>query len=117
MWTERIKYLNTLEEIDDYVKNINCFHDYYMGNFTYDGTNAAICIEEPTKTTFKDGETGRVWDLEFTNITSIKIENDCIFKFLIKDTYINDEHLVLEFDQGYLKIKADKIILGIPKEL
>ena len=117
MWTERIKYLNNLEEIDAYLKYENCFHDYLIGDFSFDGNSASINIEEPTKNTFKNGETRKIWDLEINQIIDIKIENDCIFRFMIKDTYIDNEYFILELDQGYIKFKAKEIKLGIPKEL
>ena len=115
MWTERIRYINSINEIKDYVENMDCFHDYVFGHFDYDGNKACIMLETMPAKKDISNDNGLVWDFNFINVTSFYIDHDCYFRFFNKELVIEENEFIFELDQGMIRIKADNVTLGIPK--
>ena len=116
MWTKREKEIYTLAEIEEYVEEMDCFHDYMLGNVRYDSEKgfAEICIEtdhEPKKS----AEEGYVWNFEFEGIEEILFAIDVPLRGWVDEILIlDDKKVMFSLTSGCITISASKVKLGIP---
>ena len=117
MLTERERYITSIDEMNDYLESIDAFHDYRIGNIHYAGTEATITVEEIIPASHISESTGLVWAFEFENIKTIQIDSDCVLGFFIFEIRIENNSIIFDCTNGCIVINAEKIRLGIPKNL
>ena len=116
MWTERERYITSFEEIKEYLEQMDCFHDYRIGNVEYGGKLAKITVEEIVPAEHVSESTSSVWDFTITGIESYKMNCDCAFTWFLNEVTLEDDELVFNCTNGYVSIKAAEIKLGIPSK-
>ena len=114
MWTERERYIESFEEIREYLQDIDFFHEHRIGNVRYDGAEAKITVEEIITDKHISESAGSVWDFEIKGIVSFQMDCDCAFTYFLNEVIMDDEELVFNCTNGYIAIKATGIRLGIP---
>ena len=117
-WTEREKILTSYEEIVKYLEDEDYFHDYRIGNVSYDGNNADVTIEEVIPGAKIQDSTGLMWDCYFKGVTSFEMSVDAVMGFWICEVERgeNPNEIVFNFDSGFLGIAAEQIEFGIPSQ-
>ena len=116
MWTERERYLLDNDEISLYLEEKDSFHDYRVGNISYQGNQARITIEDDTPNRKLSDNKGLVWDFNFYDVECFTIESDCVVGFWIGEILVENEAFVFDCTNGAIIIKAKHVKLGIPKE-
>ena len=113
MWTEREKYLSSVEEIKTYIEQMDYFHDHRIGNIRYNGTEATITVEEIVDADNNAETAGNIWDFVINGIVKIQMDCDCAFTYFLNEITLEEE-LVFNCTNGYIAINAEMIKLGIP---
>ena len=114
MWTERDRYITSLEEITAYLDQMDCFHDHRIGNIHYDGKEAKITVEEIIPDKHISESAGAVWDFTVNDIESFQMDIDSAFACFLNEVTLIDGELVFNCTNGYVSIKANVVKLGIP---
>jgi hypothetical protein len=107
MWTAREKVFADIDEINQYLKNIDFFHDYKLGNVQFDKSAKNIFIEDCS-------ENALVWDFSFENVSEFEIKIDAVLASYVDEIRINNKLFELDLTNGYISFRADGLKLGIP---
>jgi hypothetical protein len=114
MWTEREKYIECFNEIQDYLETMDNFHDYRIGHLHYAERKATITVEEYIPNSHISKTAGLIWDFEFKNVEEFKIDNDCVLQGWITEINLENKEFVFGCTNGYIVIKAEQVKLGVP---
>ena len=117
---EENKYqaISGIDNVLQYLDDMDGFHDYPIGNLTYDGSTFSITIEEVLEgEDWPNESNGRVWMLEFSHVSDIDIEIDVPLGLWIDDINMNDDGaFVIQCNQGTVTILANSVELSAPVE-
>lgn len=116
MCTKRINELYTIKEIEDYLKLMDNFHDYQLGDIKYDSekSTAVFCVETEHKAINSSTE-GLVWNFSFEEIKTISVSMDVLLGSYIDEiTVDNESGIVFSLTNGSISVSTYKIKLGIP---
>ncbi|MCM1235981.1 MAG: hypothetical protein NC489_38310 [Ruminococcus flavefaciens] len=114
MWTEREKILCDIYDIDKYLKSMDYFHDYRLGNIQFNESANLITIEEDKNNI--DNQGAHVWDFTFELVSKLEIDMDLILTPYIYEIKIKDNEIFFELTNGYILVDAGGIKLGIPTQ-
>ena len=119
MWTPREKEIHTIEEIENYLKEVESFHDYRLGNFEYKSENSTASIFVETEHEAKNSSTdGLVWNFEFEWVENFSISMDTMIETWIDEITVKDgSEILFSFQNGYIAVSASKIKFGIPSKI
>lgn len=115
MWSERERYISSLEEIEEYLKEIDYFHDYRIGNIHYSNNQSVITVEEIIKTNDNTDDTGLIWDFKFEAVQNFEIYCDCVVGFYINEITIEGNRIIFNCDNGTIAVDTSHVQLGVPK--
>ena len=116
MWTERDKILTQTQEICAYLKEVEHFHDYVIGNLEYDGKTLGVVIEEDFLKTDRSNAPAMQWYMEFQGIEMIGFHCDCVFKFGLDEVVYEEGDFVLYGHAfGCIEVRAKQVRLETPK--
>ncbi len=111
--------IGNIDSILQYIESMDAFHDYPIGNISYDVSTSilSISIEEVLEgEDWPKESNGRVWFLNFGNIQDMKLDIDVPSGLWISDMYVNGSgYFVIEFDQGSIAVAPNAIELLVPK--
>lgn len=111
--------IGDINSILQYIESMGAFHDYPIGNISYDASSSilSISIEEVLEgEDWPKESNGRVWFLNFGNIQDMKLDVDVPAGLWISDIYVNESgYFVIEFDQGSIAVAPNAIELLVPK--
>ena len=115
-WTKRAEIKDNFQDIVEYLKSMDNFHDYRIGTVRYDGGSADITVEEVIPGSANKYNAGLVWDFHFEKITAFYFDVDCVMRFPILEVEPGDAPGEISFslDSGNISITAEEIKLGIP---
>ena len=112
MWTERDKVLDNVSEIVQYLDTVNSFHDYKLGNISFDGCNLIVMIEDAHT---KNNREAHIWNFTFNHVTQLYIDMDCVLRPFLTEVEIVGQSVIIGLTNGSISFNAIDIMLGIPK--
>lgn len=118
MWTPREKEIHTFKEIENYLKEVESFHDYRLGKFKYKSENSTANIFVETEHEAKNSSIdGLVWNFEFEEVENFAISMDTMIETWIDEITVEDGPIILfSLTNGYISVSASKVKLGIPSK-
>lgn len=116
MWTERERYIEHFNEIQDYLEYMDNFHDYRIGNLNFKDGEAEITVEEYIPNSHISETAGLIWNFKFKNIEEFEINSDCVLQWWIAEINLENKEFVFECTNGCIAIKAAQVKLGIPSQ-
>ena len=114
MWTERERYIEDFNEIQDYLDIMDNFHDYRIGNLYFKDREAEITVEEYIPNPHISETAGLVWNFKFKNVEESEMNIDCVLQFWITEINLENNKFVFECTNGCISIKAEQVKLGVP---
>ncbi|MCM1159953.1 MAG: hypothetical protein NC412_01910 [Roseburia sp.] len=114
MWTERERILCNKYDIEKYLKSVDYFHDYKLGNVQFNKSANLITIEEDKNSISNQG--AHIWDFTFELVLKLEIEMDSMLTPYIYEVKIDDNKILFELTNGYILVGASEIKLGIPTQ-
>ncbi len=117
MWTEREKELTDLINIEKYIDEMDNFHDYMIGDISYNSEKqeARICVETEHDVK-KSSKEGLIWNFEFEQATNILISVDSMLSCYVHEITVEDGQVHFWLTNGNIYVKANKVKLGIPRK-
>lgn len=115
-WTERKKILTSYEEIVEYLKTKDGFHDNRIGYVDYNGSDASVTVEQFIPGAKPQDSTALIWDFHFKGVTCFEISVDVVAGLIVSEAEggTRRNEIVFDLDSGFISIAADQIKLGIP---
>ena len=115
MWTEREKELTDLTNIEKYLDEMDNFHDYMIGNISYNSEKqeASICVETEHDVRNSSKE-GLIWNFDFEQVTNILIGVDSMLSCYVHEITVEDGQVHFWLTNGNIYVTANKVELGIP---
>ncbi len=117
MWTNREKELEDIKEIENYLTEMDNFHDYMLGGIEYSNEKqvAKIFVETEHKIE-NSAKEGLIWHFEFEQVTNFEINIDQLLASYISEITLENSKFVFELTNGNIYITASKVKLGIPSK-
>lgn len=119
MWTKRTHYLDTMNQIREYLPNIEYFHDYLIGNFSYQQSTQRLefTIEEDYLPIDKSNAPALIWDIVCEGIHNLEISDmDGLSRWWLYEVTFSGQRLELQLVNGYIAFEFESIKMGIPSE-
>lgn len=119
MWTPREKEFHTFKETENYLKEVESFHDYRLGNFEYKSENSTARIFVETEHEANNSSTdGLVWNFDFEGVKNFSISMDAMIGTWIDEITVEaDSKILFSLTNGYIAVSASKLKLGIPSKI
>lgn len=120
MWTKRIRYVTKGQELGAYLDEMDNFHDFLIGSFSYDSQKkvVSLTIDEDKLGDDHTNSTALIWNLECEGVSHFVMQNmDGLSKWWISEIELRDEQLQFQLVNGYFSFKMKSFQLGIPFEI
>ncbi len=118
MWIKERKEITNYNEILEFIKECNEFHDMRIGGFDYDSDkkNAKIFIEElDYNKKIPDDDVLSQYYFEINDIEKFIFHSDIALKSYVLETYeSNKNEITIALTNGEIVFKASKILLSVP---
>ena len=120
MWIENRREINTYEEVMNFIKNNNEFHDMRIGSLDYDSTEktAKIFIEEvDSSKKVSENDVLYQYYFELKEVEKFIFHSDLALTTYVLETYEDDnKDITLALTNGEITFNAKQIILSVPDE-
>lgn len=117
MWTERKGSITEPNALVEYVNNIEQFHDYIVGSFTYNSQSAtlSLTIEEDCLGQDHTNAPALIWDLKCQGVTDFRMDDmDGLSRWWIYELLYDGEVFQFQLVNGYFAFQASNFTFGIP---